>query len=72
MTEALRRLKFIDSADVYKAGVLAGQLNRSGRGSVAFTYSPDYLASGGRPVATTLPLAAEPVEAPSGALPAFF
>jgi serine/threonine-protein kinase HipA len=72
MTEDLRRLKFVRSADVYKAGRLAGHLDRTGRGSVAFSYASGYLHSGGRPVSTTLPLAAEPVEAPSGALPAFF
>lgn len=72
MSEDLGRLKFVRSADVYKAGVLAGHLNRTSRGSVAFSYAPKYLASGGRAVATTLPLSAEPVEAPSGALPAFF
>lgn len=72
MTEDLGRLKFVRSADVYKAGVLAGHLNRNSRGSVVFSYGPDYLALGGRTVATTLPLTAEPVEAPSGALPSFF
>lgn len=72
MSEDLGRLKFVRSADVYKAGFLAGHLNRTSRGSVAFSYAPKYLASGGRNVATTLPLSAEPVEAPSGALPAFF
>jgi serine/threonine-protein kinase HipA len=72
MTEDLGRLKFVRSADVYKAGVLAGHLNRTERGSVVFSYRPGYLASGGRTVATTLPLTAEPVEAPSGALPSFF
>lgn len=72
MSEDLGRLKFVRSADVYKAGVLAGHLNRTSRGSVAFSYAPKYLASGGRNVATTLPLSAEPLEAPSGALPAFF
>lgn len=72
MSEDLGRLKFVRRADVYKAGVLAGHLSRTSRGSVAFSYAPKYLASGGRNVATTLPLSAEPVEAPSGALPAFF
>ena len=72
MTKDLGRLKFVRSADVHKAGVLAGHLNRTDRGSVVFSYSPDYVASGGRTVATTLPLTAEPVEAPSGALPSFF
>lgn len=72
MSEDLGRLKFVRSADVYKAGVLAGRLNRTSRGSVVFSYAPEYLAAGGRAVATTLPLTAEPVEAPSGALPSFF
>lgn len=72
MPEDLGRLKFVRSADVYKAGVLAGHLNRTSRGSVVFSYTPGYLSSAGRPVATTLPVVAEPVEAPSGALPAFF
>ncbi|KRE71681.1 type II toxin-antitoxin system HipA family toxin [Arthrobacter sp. Soil762] len=72
MIEDLGRLKFVRSADVYKTGVLAGHLNRTGRGSVVFSYRPGYLASDGRAVATTLPLTAEPVEAPSGALPSFF
>jgi serine/threonine-protein kinase HipA len=72
MTEDLGRLKFVRSADVYKAGVLAGHLNRTSRGSVIFSYTPDYLSSAGRPVASTLPVVAEPVEAPSGALPSFY
>lgn len=72
MPEDLGRLKFVRRADVYKAGVLAGHLNRSSRGSVVFSYSPGYLSTAGRPVATTLPVVAEPVETPSGALPSFF
>ena len=72
MTEDLQRLKFVRGADVYKAGVLAGHLSRTGRGSVAFSYTAEYLAAGSRPVATTLPLAGDAVESPSGALPAFF
>jgi serine/threonine-protein kinase HipA len=72
MTEDLRRLKFVRSADVYKAGLLAGHLERTERGSVVFSYTSAYLGSSGRPVSTTLPLSAGPVEAPSGALPSFF
>ena len=72
MTDRLRRLKFVKAADVYKAGILAGHLSRTERGSVVFSYTEKYLASSARPVSTTLPLAAEPVEAPSGALPSFF
>ena len=72
MPEDLGFLKFVRSADVYKGGHLAGHLNRTDRGSVVFSYTPGYLEAGGKPVATTLPLASGPVEAPSGALPAFF
>lgn len=72
MSEDLGRLKLVRSADVYKAGVLAGHLNRTSRGSILFSYSPGYLSTAGRAVATTLPVVAEPVEAPSGALPSFF
>lgn len=72
MTEELQRLKFVRSADVYKAGVLAGRLNRIDRGSEVFSYTPDFLATRAGPVATTLPLSQEHVESPSGALPAFF
>ncbi|UEL27745.1 type II toxin-antitoxin system HipA family toxin [Pseudarthrobacter sp. L1SW] len=72
MTEDLRRLKFVRGADVYKAGILAGHLARTDRGSVAFSYAEHYLRAGARPVATTLPVTADPVESPSGALPAFF
>src|SRR5688500_9379812 len=70
--EELGRLKFVRNADVYKAGVLAGHLDRTDRGSVVFSYAPDYLASGASPVASTLPLMQDPVESPSGALPSFF
>lgn len=71
-TAELGRLKFVRNADVYKAGVLAGHLDRTDRGSVVFSYASDYLTSGASPVATTLPLTQDPVESPSGALPAFF
>lgn len=72
MTEDLRRLKFVRGADVYKAGILAGHLTRTDRGSVTFSYAEHYLRAGARPVATTLPVTADPTESPSGALPAFF
>ncbi|MCT9625646.1 HipA domain-containing protein [Pseudarthrobacter equi] len=72
MTEDLARLKFVAQADVYKAGVLAGQLNRGGNGGIVFTYTPAYLAAGGAAVSHSLPLTDAPVEAPSGAVPAFF
>lgn len=55
MIEDLPHPKFVCSADVYKAGLLAGHLDRTDRGSVVFAYASDYLSSGGRPVSTTLP-----------------
>ncbi len=72
MTEDLARLKFVTQADVYKAGVLAGHLNRGSHGGVAFSYTPAYLAAVGSAVSHSLPLTGAPVEAPSGAVPAFF
>lgn len=61
----------VDVADVYKAGVLAGQLRRTSIG-VSFSYTEDYVASRGRPVATTLPLTDVPMVTAAGAVPAFF
>lgn len=72
MTEDLPSLKRVRSADVYKAGRLAGHLNRTGAGTVTFSYTSGYLDDPSGPVATTLPLTPDAVEAPSGALPAFF
>lgn len=72
MTRDLGLLRFVRDADVYKAGVLAGRLVRTERGGVVFSYTPEYLGSVARPVATSLPATEEPVEAPSGALPSFF
>lgn len=59
------------TVDVYKAGVLAGQL-RKVPGGTEFSYLPDYLASDGPPVATSLPKTAEPVRHTGGAIPPFF
>lgn len=61
----------VDRADVYKAGVLAAHLERRD-GRVRFRYDDQYRASGGRPVAWTLPVDADPVETTGGAVPAFF
>ncbi|WP_284975662.1 HipA domain-containing protein [Arthrobacter sp. efr-133-TYG-104] len=72
MAEDLAQLKFVRSADVYKSGVLAGHLERTERGSVVFSYAPDYFASGASPVASSLPFTHDPVESPNGGLPAFF
>lgn len=62
----------LEGADVYKAGDFAGRLERRSGGEVAFTYDPAYLASDGRPVASTLAKQVEPFVATGGAVPPFF
>jgi serine/threonine-protein kinase HipA len=58
-------------ADVYKAGVLAARIERFD-GGTRFAYLPGYSASGGEPVASTLPLTGRPVVTGAGAVPPFF
>ncbi|MET1089877.1 MAG: HipA domain-containing protein [Arthrobacter sp.] len=58
-------------ADVYKAGVLAARLERH-EGGTKFSYLPAYLQTGGSAVATSLPLASEPVLSGAGAAPPYF
>ena len=72
MPAELQDLRFVRSADVYKNGLLAGQLARTGQGGVRFSYLADYLAGGHPSVAVSLPLSETAVEAAGGALPAFF
>jgi len=59
------------TADVYKGGKLAARLTHD-LGGTTFAYLPEYLAAGGPPVATTLPLGTEPVLLRGGAVPPFF
>ena len=59
------------NGDVYVAGVLAATLERTGDG-VRFAYLPEYVEDDGAPVATTLPVTADALLTPSGALPPFF
>ncbi|WP_235933426.1 HipA N-terminal domain-containing protein [Corynebacterium qintianiae] len=47
------QLRYIDRADVYKAGTLAAELEREDSGEVQFAYLPSYE---GEPIAFTLPL----------------
>ncbi|MEO2096430.1 type II toxin-antitoxin system HipA family toxin [Brachybacterium paraconglomeratum] len=65
----LGTLRFVTRADVHKAGVLAGALDRNLSGEVTFRYREGY---DGEPVATTLPVTDEPVTRPGGGLPPFF
>lgn len=68
----LHRLRFVAVADVYKAGRLAGRLERTRDAGTAFAYEQAYLAAGHPPVAVTLPLTGDPVTVPSGGVPPFF
>ncbi|WP_127791810.1 type II toxin-antitoxin system HipA family toxin [Agromyces sp. LHK192] len=69
----LERLRTVRVADVYKAGRPAATLERTERGDIRFAYRDGYLADlTARAVATTLPLADEPVTTTAGSLPAFF
>ena len=58
-------------ADVYKAGVKAAKLEAFDD-RVEFKYLVSYLALGGPPVATTLPLSSEVVTRPPGSVPSYF
>jgi serine/threonine-protein kinase HipA len=70
-TTPLRQLRLVDSADVYKAGILAGRLRRL-RDRTEFSYLPGYLDGAHQAVAWSLPLRAEAFIAPAAAVPAFF
>lgn len=72
MAAALDDLRFVQTADVHKAGRLAGHLARTPDGGNRFSYLPDYVDAQLPPVATTLPLGLDPVDTPSGSLPPFF
>ena len=67
----LERVRSVRVADVLKAGVQAATLTRRPDG-VEFAYRDDYLAGGGRAVATTLPQTDRPVRTQAGAVPPFF
>jgi len=69
---ALEDLKTLHGAEVFKQGSLAGHLTRNSHGGVDFAYTQEWVASGRAPVATTLPVTAEPVVTAAGALPPFF
>jgi serine/threonine-protein kinase HipA len=62
----------VERAVVLKQGVMAGRLRRR-TDAVVFDYDEDYVAAGGPPVATTLPVGRDPVVThAAGALPPFF
>lgn len=69
----LTELKHVNTASVYKAGVLAGTITRSGSGIFTFSYLPDYT---GAPIASGLPLlpstGGQPPSSAAWGLPPFF
>jgi serine/threonine-protein kinase HipA len=67
----LSQLRLVKAADVYKAGVPAGILQRM-PDRTDFLYLPEYLDAGGPPVAWSLPARAQAFTAPAAAVPAFF
>jgi serine/threonine-protein kinase HipA len=67
----LSSVRSVVTADVYKAGRLAGHLDRR-PGGVRFRYTADYLADPGPAVATTVPLTDEPLSGPGGGILPFF
>ena len=69
--DRLEHLREVERADVYKSGDRAATLTRTADG-VEFRYLDDWIASSGPAVATTLPVRAEPVLRPAGALPSYF
>ena len=73
MTVDLEDLRRVRSADVLKAGRLAGRLERRPDGGIEFRYLDEYLRGADpEPVAFALPLGPDAVHTPSGSLPAFF
>lgn len=69
--ETLEQLRDVEQADVYKAGRLAATLTRTTAG-IEFRYRPDWIDRDEPSVATTLPVASEPVLRPGGAVPGYF
>ncbi|GAA1536096.1 type II toxin-antitoxin system HipA family toxin [Nocardioides humi] len=67
----LESLRFVERADVHKAGEHAATLTRVAEG-VEFRYRTAWLEAGGQPVATSLPVTPDPVVTPGGALPSYF
>ena len=60
-----------EKARVYKGDTLAAHLTRK-NGGTEFSYTAEYLRSGGAAVASTLPKTEAPVFTPAGAVPPFF
>jgi serine/threonine-protein kinase HipA len=70
-SSSLESLRQVAHAIVFKAGRPAATLSRV-EDATEFRYFPEWIAAGGPPVATTLPVSGDPVTRPHGALPPFF
>jgi serine/threonine-protein kinase HipA len=64
-------LRYVDRAEVFKSGRLAGHLTRS-RNAIEFRYLTRYIESGSPPIAVSLPFEKPVVRLPGGALPSYF
>lgn len=71
MSRTFSDARSVDQAEVYKNGILAALLVRTGAG-VELRYRSDYLAAAGQPLCATLPLSPDPYLSTSGAVPSFF
>jgi len=73
MTESLDQVRFVEVADVHKAGERAARLVRVPGEGVLFSYEADYVErADARAIAHTLPLDTAPFISPGGTVPAFF
>lgn len=72
MIENFQALKNVRKADVYRGRDLVGAINRLSDGSLEFSYTEGYLASGLPGIATSLPASGGPYISGSGSLAAFF
>jgi serine/threonine-protein kinase HipA len=69
--EDLKLLRAVDQADVYKAGQRAATLTRTPDG-VEFRYLEAWKLEAKPAIASTLPVSAESINRPGGALPSYF
>lgn len=64
-------LRYVDRAEVYKDGDLAGSLVRE-EGAITFRYDPRYVDAGLPPIATSLPFQTTGLRIEGGSLPIYF
>jgi serine/threonine-protein kinase HipA len=71
LSDDLEGLRTVERADVYQRGAWAATLTRTANG-VEFCYLDEWVSGGRPPIATSLPVSAEPLLRPAGAVPAYF